>query len=241
MRVVPVLDLMDGVVVRGVAGQRQDYRPVVSRLTTSSQPLDVARAFREHLGLEELYLADLDAIAGHPPAVDVYSRLREEGFRLWVDAGLRVIEDAEPLAAAEVETLVAGLETLAGPAILSGLVTRYSSQRIVFSLDLRAGLPLGTLDAWNTTAPWALAERAVSCGVQRVLVLDLTRVGVGQGTGTEELCRRLREGHPSLDITAGGGIRGTEDLRSLSACGVTAVLVASALHDGRLTHADLDP
>src|SRR5262245_26017684 len=89
MRILPVLDLLGGQVVRGVAGRRQDYRPVVSRLTPSSQPLDVARAFRDHFRLSELYLADLDAIAGREPAWPLYTALREEGFRLWLDAGVR--------------------------------------------------------------------------------------------------------------------------------------------------------
>src|SRR5579872_5647704 len=48
MRIVPVLDLLGGVVVRGVGGRRREYRPVVSRLTPSCDPLDVARAFADH-------------------------------------------------------------------------------------------------------------------------------------------------------------------------------------------------
>jgi uncharacterized protein related to proFAR isomerase len=40
-------------------------------------------------------------------------------------------------------------------------------------------------------------------------------------------------------VTAGGGVRGPDDLRGLHACGVKAVLVASALHDGRLRREDV--
>jgi phosphoribosylformimino-5-aminoimidazole carboxamide ribotide isomerase len=64
MRVVPVLDLKGGHVVHGVGGRREEYRPVVSRLTDSSAPADVATAFRDRFGLSELYVADLDDIAG---------------------------------------------------------------------------------------------------------------------------------------------------------------------------------
>ena len=71
MRILPVIDLKGGLVVRGVAGRRQEYRPVVSRLTPSSRPIDVAGAFRDHLGLDHLYLADLDAIAGAAPALEL--------------------------------------------------------------------------------------------------------------------------------------------------------------------------
>src|SRR6516165_4217646 len=110
MRLIPVMDLLKGQVVRGVAGRRHEYRPVVSRLTTSAEPLAVARAFRGHFGLTELYLADLDAIAGAPAALATYEALHEDGFRLWVDAGIRRPEDARPLAGAAVAGLVAGLE-----------------------------------------------------------------------------------------------------------------------------------
>ena len=47
MTVLPVLDVLEGVVVRGVAGQRAEYRPLRSRLVESAVPLDVARALRE--------------------------------------------------------------------------------------------------------------------------------------------------------------------------------------------------
>ena len=53
------------------------------------------------------------------------------------------------------------------------------------------------------------------------------------------LCRWLRDQATSknidLEITVGGGVRNGDDLDSLAKCGVDAVLVASALHDGRIT------
>src|SRR5690348_1439799 len=121
MRIVPVLDVQGGVVVRGVGGRRLEYRPLVSRLTASCRPLEVAEAFRAHFGLDELYLADLDAIAGGTAALELYAALQARGFRLWVDAGLRTAAMGIPLAAGGVERLVAGLETLAGPQELAGL------------------------------------------------------------------------------------------------------------------------
>ena len=65
MPILPVIDLMGGQVVRGVAGRREAYRPMVSTLTDSSDPLAVACAFRKRFGFEELYLADLVA-SGEP-------------------------------------------------------------------------------------------------------------------------------------------------------------------------------
>ena len=72
-------------------------------------------------------------------------------------------------------------------------------------------------------------------GVARLIVLDLAAVGVGQGSKTLELCERLRAASGELEIVTGGGVRNAEDLRELAAAGVDGVLIASALHDGRVS------
>jgi phosphoribosylformimino-5-aminoimidazole carboxamide ribotide isomerase len=239
MQILPVMDLLGGRVVRGVAGRRQEYRPVVSQLTSSSQPLDVAAAFRAHFGLNELYLADLEAIAGAEPAWTIYQALHAAGYRLWVDAGVREPSRARRLAEVGVDTLIVGLETVAGPEVLGELARTYQ-KRLVFSLDLKGGEPLGEVSVWKGPDAYGIAVQSMGLGIRRLLVLDLARVGVGQGLGTEELCARLTAGHPEVEISAGGGIRGLADLRRLRDAGVKAALVASALHDGVLRRTDVD-
>jgi phosphoribosylformimino-5-aminoimidazole carboxamide ribotide isomerase len=49
----------------------------------------------------------------------------------------------------------------------------------------------------------------------------------------------LAAAHPEVEVSAGGGVRGVADLRRLRDCGVRAALVASALHDGAVTAAEL--
>lgn len=240
MRVIPVIDLMGRRVVRGVGGRRDEYKPVVSRLTASAEPLAVARAFRDTFGLDELYLADLDAIRGAPPACPLYSALTRDGFRLWVDAGLYRAADAECLTAAGVERVVAGLETLAGPDELEQLVSRQGAERVVFSLDLKEGRPLGDAATWGTIEPHAIARTALGAGIRSLLLLDLARVGTGSGPGMEELCRRVLAESPEVEVTVGGGIRGAADLERVWRWGVRAVLVASALHDGTVHREDVE-
>jgi phosphoribosylformimino-5-aminoimidazole carboxamide ribotide isomerase len=231
MQIVGVLDLMGGVVVRGVAGRREQYRPVVSALCRSSAPADVARALRDAYGLREFYVADLDAIGGAAPARPVYDALNALGVRLWIDAGVRGVADGVALAA--FGTVVAGLETVAGLDVVAELAAELGGE-LVFSLDLRDGVPL----AWGMDGE-GIAREVIARGVRRLLLLDLARVGVGGGTGTEALCARLSAAHPEVELAAGGGVRGRADLERLRSCGVSAVLVASALHDGRLSRADL--
>lgn len=235
MQILPVIDLMNGQVVRGIAGRRHEYKPIVSGLTKSTRPIDIALAFREHFGFNELYLADLDAIARRPPALPLYDELQRRGFQLWIDAGLRDANDAVPLVERNIAGVIVGLETLAGSAALAELIQRVTPPRLVFSLDLKGGQPLAAPDGWQAGEASAIAAQAVALGVQRILVLDLTQVGVGAGVGTEVLCSQLRQRHSHLEIAAGGGVRGGQDIELMRNVGVDWLLVASALHDGRLS------
>jgi phosphoribosylformimino-5-aminoimidazole carboxamide ribotide isomerase len=201
--------------------------------------VEVANAFRQHFGICELYLADLDAIGGSGPSLLTYQDLQQGGFRLWVDAGAREPDDAERLAAAKVDSIVVGLETIRGPQELASIVQLVGASRVVFSLDLKEGAVLGEAAGWQQNDAWSIAAEAIALGVRRLILLDLARVGMGQGTGTEELCARLRAAFPDVSLAAGGGIRHVQDLQRLSAAGIDVALVASALHDGRLTAGDL--
>lgn len=240
MKILPVIDIKDGIVVRGVAGQRDSYRPVEGRLTAGHQVLDVAEAIRERFGLNEFYVADLDAILSDRPNRELYERLAGRGFRLSVDAGLRDVARAEDVLAAGADAVVAGLETSPGPEHLKELCTVFGPERVIFSLDLQDGRPLCAAPNWAGDA-LAMAEVAFRAGVRRMIVLDLSAVGVNAGVATGEVCRRIRERYPQAELLTGGGIRNVEDLRELQRAGIDGALVASALHSGSITPADLIP
>jgi phosphoribosylformimino-5-aminoimidazole carboxamide ribotide isomerase len=229
VRLIPVLDVLNGVVVRGVGGRRSEYRPIVSQLTSSTDPVEVARVLVNAFRPAELYVADLDAIGGVAPAVGVYRAIRHLGVRLWVDAGVRDTNGAKQIAGAGCD-VVAGLETVPGPDELREIVEAVGAERVVFSLDLRDGVPLREWPGQDRSPVPAV----IGCGITRLIVLDLARVGGGAGTGTDELCRELATTYPHVEVIAGGGVRGPDDLRRLEACGARGVLVASALHDGRI-------
>lgn len=240
MVIYPVLDLKAGTVVHGVAGERQRYRPVRSRLVDSPTPLEVARAYRRHFGFSTLYVADLDALEGQPPALQIYRRLREDGFRLLVDGGVRSWVDARALLDIEGITAIAPLECLPSPADLEAMVRLLGAPGLLFSLDLRAGRPLACSNSWPPD-PRGVARIAARSGVQRILLLDLAHVGRRGGPPHLELCKELVAGYPRVSWLTGGGVRGPDDLRSLEAVGIEGVLVATALHDGSLGAEDLRP
>ncbi|MEO6811061.1 MAG: HisA/HisF-related TIM barrel protein [Isosphaeraceae bacterium] len=247
MRVIPVLDLKAGQAVHALAGRRDHYQPVRTFLHEGSDPIDLALAYRDRLGLSEFYLADLDAIAGAPPALPLYRRLLAEPLTLQVDAGVRDLASVRPLLDAGVSNIVVALETLRTPDSLAEIIAAIGPARLVFSLDLRDGTPLIAQGAdWGSFDPVLLADRAIGFGVQRLLLLDLARVGTGQGLGTLPLLATLCAAHPQVSIQVGGGISGPSDLPRLARAGASAALIGSALLDGRigrdhLNGLDLEP
>jgi phosphoribosylformimino-5-aminoimidazole carboxamide ribotide isomerase len=239
MRIIPVLDLMGGRVVRGIAGRRAEYRSVESRLVAGHDPVPVAVAIRATFGLNEFYVADLDAIREERVQWEVLRGLLGVDCRLLVDAGIREAALALELRNSGVGRAIAAQETLAGREALRSVLQAVSSDHIVYSLDLQAGRLLGPAEGWNSSDALPRAREAVECGARSLIVLDLAGVGVSAGVATLELCRQIRRALPDVELMTGGGVRGRDDLLRCREAGVDAVLGASALHDGSLSYEDL--
>ncbi|MCY2965545.1 MAG: HisA/HisF-related TIM barrel protein [Planctomycetota bacterium] len=239
MRVVPVLDLLNGVVVRGIGGRRESYRPIESRLVPGSDPLSIASAFRDQLGLTTLYVADLDAIVRGEPGWETYRQLAGAEFELLIDAGVNSPEVARRILDSGAKRVVVGLESCASPETLEKIVAEVAPGRVIFSLDLKRGQPLVAPGCWIGWEPLSIARVVLNAGVDGLIILDLAGVGVGEGIQTADLCQSILQEFPDTRLITGGGVRHRLDLVQEAATGVAGVLVASALHDGRLTAADL--
>ncbi len=243
LRIIPVLDLQRGRAVHAVAGDRAHYQPVRSILHEGPDPIGLARAYRDALGLRDLYLADLDAIAGAPPALPLYRELHAMGLSLWADPGVVDGASLSSLMDAGVSQIVVGLETVRGPGTLAEILGRAGPDRVAFSLDLRNGLPNVAENAeWGTGDPRALAESVLALGVRRLLLLDLACVGTGRGVGTTTLLSLLAADHPEIEIEigVGGGVAGPQDILTLGRAGAKFLLIGSVLHDGRIGAEALD-
>jgi phosphoribosylformimino-5-aminoimidazole carboxamide ribotide isomerase len=235
MRIIPVLDLQRGRAVHARGGEREHYQPVRSVLHEGSDPIALARAYRDRLGRSEIYIADLDAIAGAEPAFDIYQQLLELGLNLWLDAGVRRADDVARLINAGIANVVLALETLEGRIVLEEVVNRFDRDRVVFCLDLKNGVPAIAAGAdWNSADPYAMVTSAIDAGVRRVIVLDIAHVGSEGGVGAGGIVGRLAKRHPDVEVFGGGGVRGTDDLYVLKLARAAGTLIASALHSGRI-------
>jgi HisA/HisF family protein len=232
MRVIPVIDLKSGAAVHAVRGERERYRPLRSEIVTGSDPVRVARAVRDALGLEELYVADLDAIGGGPAQHRLLAALAHEA-RVMVDAGVSETAMVRALLELGAAHVVIATETLADQAALQRLLADLPDAPLVLSLDLRAGSVLSPAPELAGLGPLEALATLECSGVREVIVLDLARVGSGAGPDVA-LVRGLCARFPELELLAGGGVRDVADLRALADAGAAGALVATALHSGAI-------
>lgn len=239
MKVIPVMDLRGGACVHAKAGQRAEYRPLISVLTPrAAEPLELAAAYHNRIGASAIYVADLDAIVDDKPAWNLLRALSKVGPAIWADIGVRSPARAVTAFEAGVETIVLGLETLAGPASLKEIVHGSSlpRDRFLLSLDLFEGRPMLARDAgWpGDTSLDDVIEIAAEMRIQRFLILDLARVGTGRGVVGQEWIEPIRGIVPHAEIWLGGGVRSKQDLDEIAPLPIAGVLVGSALHDGSI-------
>lgn len=235
MNIIPVIDLLNGIVVRGVAGRRDQYRRIHSKIAATPDPSVVMNALQQTYGFREFYVADLDAIQFQRLNRCTIAELARDDVSLLVDRGVRCAADVDELLQLGAQRVVVALETLASLQLAEELIQRFGPQHLVLSIDLQAGQLLTQCDAWRDKPAVHVATELASVGYQQMIVLDLAAVGTDAGNQTAALCRELNTTLPEINLVTGGGIRGMDDLRQLQDLGIQSALVASALHDGKLS------
>jgi HisA/HisF family protein len=232
-RLIPVMDIKDGQVVHARGGDRTNYAPLPREWFPTTDPVAIAYHLATQWQARQLYVADLDAIMHRHFHLPLYQAIGQAiaPTELWLDPGVNVADDIARLERRSIHRIIVGTETAMGLSILtSPSVTRRDD--LIVSIDLRGGQILGRPDRWGAKHPadvLGLLEQVVQVGIRRVIVLELDRVGSGQGPSTHALCRQLKQRYPAIELIAGGGVRNDVDMQWLGQAGVDAVLIGTAL------------
>jgi phosphoribosylformimino-5-aminoimidazole carboxamide ribotide isomerase len=227
LEVIPVIDLKSKQAVRAKMGERHLYAPIKTPLAATSVPCDVIAGFLSLHPFRTIYIADLDAIEGGETHREVIRELQTDfpDLHFWIDPGVTSLSDARLWLTSERVHLVIGSETWRDADELAQL---RDDPRVILSLDFRGATFQGQAALLNNENLWP----------RRLIVMTLARVGSDAGPDLECLKRIIERAEPRA-VYAAGGLRGKDDLRLLREAGAAGVLVASALHDGRLGKSDL--
>ena len=236
MRVIGVIDLRNGCAVHARGGRRETYAPVdvAAGTRVDGDPIALGRVYVDVLGVRDLYVADLDAIArdSGDMQTETIGALAAIGVPLWVDAGASTPSHAAKVLDAGASTVIVGLETLTSFEALADTCLAVTGERVAFSVDLRGGVPVASPNVSDQAATAsAIAAHAADAGVGSLIVLDLARVGTSAGVDLR-LLEDIRRAAPGVALFSGGGVRNASDLRALARAGCDGALVATALLSG---------
>jgi len=236
------MDLLDGLTVRAYRGERDKYRPIESPLVNSPHPVKVAKALLYVTGGSDLYVADLNAIQDMGDNLEVLRKVREETMAtLWIDAGTGSFDEVLYLMS-EIPSckVVVGSETLESSDEFERISKACQEDRMIFSLDMKKGSIL-------TRSESPLAGKTLEEGIdllrlagwRRVILLTLDGVGTGRGLPLKMYERATRKA-PDMSLYGGGGFKSRDELFALKRLNMAGLLVATALHEGRITKKDIE-
>lgn len=223
MQIIPVIDLMHGQVVHAKRGERAHYQAIQSRLSSDSQPLNIVNGLRGLYPFTRLYIADLDAIQQRGDHLSTVAALQQAypDLDIWVDAGIASMAKLQPWLALGVRPVL-GSESIADLESYLALAQACQHQHIL-SLDFTHAGYQGPAALLQSAQYWP----------QDVIVMSLPHVGSNLGPDLHKL-HSLQQQYPEQHFYAAGGTRDLADITDLKQLGIKGVLIASALHDGRL-------
>lgn len=227
LEVIPVLDLKDGAVVHARMGRRDRYRPIETPLSPTAEPIAVGRGLLSIHPFATFYIADLDAIEGKGDNDAALERLRTEfpDLNFWVDNGVADLARARRWLDADLGQLVLGSESQKDGGVVRALC---QDERVILSLDYRGDRFVGPAAVLSDVDAWP----------ERVIVMTLARVGSALGPDRDRLAA-IKALAPEKLVYAAGGVRDADDLAALARDKVAGALVASCLHNGKLTGAQI--
>ncbi len=230
--VVPAVDVQDGEVVQLVGGERDTG-------TTYGDPVEAAEEWVE-AGARTLHLVDLDgAFEGdreNAPAIEAIVEAVSDTVDVQLGGGIRTARDACTLLDLGVDRVILGTAAVENPSIVDAINEDFPG-RVMVSLDARGGEVV--VSGWTETTgldPAEAAARFGEAGAGAILFTDVDVEGQLEGVRREQVERVVAA--VDVPVVASGGVATLADVRALKATGAAAVVVGTALYEGRFTLAE---
>lgn len=230
LRLIPCLDVADGVVVKGV--RFRDHKVV-------GDIVALARRYAAE-GADELVFYDITASPdGRRVDTDWVRRVADElDIPFCVAGGIRSVDDAAAVLAAGADKISVNSPALAEPGLIDALAARFGSQCVVVGMDVRdgglardSGRPERSGDSGRRLLDWVAEVESRGAGeiVLNCMRADGTRAGYDlETTAAVRAATRLPL------VASGGAGCAAHFLEVFRQAGADAALAASVFHSGEL-------
>ncbi len=240
-RVIPCLDVKGGRVVKGVN---------FLNLRDSGDPVELAARYNS-MGADELVFLDITASHEERRTIlDIASRVAEQVFiPFTVGGGIRTADDFRQVLRAGADKVAVNTAAVERPEVISEAAEQFGCQCVVVAIDPRCvgqyadGSPRWEVYTHGGRKPSGLdaiewACRAEALGAGEILLTSMDRDGTQEGFDlplTKAVADAVR-----IPVIASGGAGTPQHCADAITMGdADAALVASIVHDGIYTMADI--
>lgn len=214
-------------------------------LRVMGDPRAFARRYYAEGADEILYVDIVASLYGRNSILDVVRRTAEDVFvPMTVAGGLRSVEDVRQALRSGADKVAINTAAVRDPELIRRVAEAFGSQCMVVDIQTkRTGA--GQWEAYTDngrerTGVDALewAERAVALGAGELLITSVDREGTQRGMELDFLALVTRA--VDVPVIASGGVGAPAHARqAITEAGVDAVAVASVLHYGKVTIAEI--
>jgi phosphoribosylformimino-5-aminoimidazole carboxamide ribotide isomerase len=228
--VVPAVDMQDGEVVQLVQGERGTEKRY-------GDPVEAARRWVD-AGAKTLHLVDLDgAFEGERKnAAAVEAVVDAVDVPVQLGGGIRTADDARALLDSGVDRVILGTAAVNDPDIVAE-ISETHPESVVVSLDAKNGEVV--IEGWTEGTglePAEAAGRYADLGAAGILFTDVDVEGRLEGVNTDAVEAVVDA--VDIPVVASGGVATLSDVEALRDAGAAAVVVGTALYEGRFSLAD---
>jgi len=233
VRVIPCLDVADGRVVKGVN---------FLNLRDAGDPIELAARYYLD-GADELTFLGVHATVDNRSTMyELVTATAEQVFvPLTVGGGIREVEDVSRLLAAGADKISVGSAGIANPSLLSEISTKFGSQVLVISLDVKrsakteSGFVVTSHGGRQETDLDAIAwiKQTIELGAGELLLNSIDADGTRAGFDKDLIS--LVRSVSKVPIIASGGAGKAQDFADAAASGADAILAASIFHEGSVS------
>jgi len=225
--VIPAVDMQEGEVVQLVQGER-------GTATRYGDPVEAARRWIDE-GARTLHLVDLDgAFEGERVNADAVDAVLDAvDVPVQLGGGIRTAADALDLLDRGVDRVILGTAAVENPDIVAEISEEHPGS-VMVSLDAKGGEVV--VSGWTESTgldPAEAADRYEDLGAGAILFTDVDVEGQLEGINRESVERVVDA--VDVPVVASGGVTTLDDVRALREAGAAAVVVGTALYEGRFT------
>ena len=235
MKILPAIDIKDGVCVRLTQGNFDNVTKY------NNDPASQAQLFLDH-GFLNLHVVDLDgAKDGQRKNISQLNKilsLRELSIQF--GGGVRTLDEVRNLLKLGINRVIIGTSAVTNFEFTETILKSIDVNSITFALDFKVidGSPLLASHGWQQLSQINLFDFIEKFKPRNVLATDIDKDGLLQGPSID-VYKEIKSIFPAINLIGSGGISSIADIKALGEIGIEEVIVGKAIYDKKITLEEL--